>query len=102
MSYNVGDTVGRWTIVRNAAPRPYGGIVRRHVTCRCICGLERVLAVMVLQCGRSTGCASAECRRQHAVDIAVAAALDEERKRVASVLAEAFNPPGPSTDAGEK
>lgn len=73
-------TVGRWTVLRYAAPamrRESDHGNRRRVYCRCVCGREEVLWVQDLLAGRTTGCKSIKCRARNDAVAAVTRLLDD-------------------------
>ena len=61
---DVGDSVGRWTVIGDAAPRRIGNESqrRRHVRVECACGEKRVIAARELSRGRASGCGDQACR----------------------------------------
>jgi hypothetical protein len=64
----VGQTYGRWTVLKLAAPLKRAqsdtGMQSRAVT-RCVCGHEQVSWLKDLELGRSAGCRSLKCRARY-------------------------------------
>lgn len=91
--YHAGDTVGRWTVVRHAAPKqcPDGRnrlIWRRRLSVRCVCGFTEIVLERTLVGGMSRGCPSKTCMHaeQTRQEIAWLAATQEhaaEMRRLA-------------------
>lgn len=80
----------RWTVVRHASPekrevRPGHLVYQRRVVVRCVCGVERALFERQVTLGRSTGCASATCRR--AYDGAIMSKIEQSAAAIAERIA---------------
>jgi len=60
----LGAEVGRWRIVRRAAPEPMAGRrgKLRRVVVECVCGVESITFERYLKLGRTLGCPSKSCR----------------------------------------
>lgn len=59
---NIGDIFHRWTILTQPSLKQYGKYKRSFVLCRCLCGIEKEIALTYLKnnTSKSCGCLSRE------------------------------------------